>query len=337
MRVDRHFYLITGLSLGLELFEKFLEIKSAQITMPGRSVSAKLVCHIQHLNAHICLVVTTESKSHKDHNMYDKYGQKHFAILFEEDKADTEKAIKITDAISGILSVLSSWKATEDLGVLQLSERCLGDGLLDIKMKKILEEIRATNSIHSEEEADLIIDIGTYTMLSNDITEKCFLYLPVVAASPELFDACHFYRESVSDFHFLGDRISEVVQESEPSEVVQEPERKELQVKAETAVHSAYKSVEAIVGEPGGNEQKNLERFRAWGIDPNKLVGFGSTKVSILSKFLSLQKLRDSAAAHGKKSRGKPITYYEIMDAQYLAQTIILEVISHKKSLSEKR
>ncbi len=327
MRLDREFYLITGLSLTLTLFKKLLKTKPVKAIMGETIVSAKPLYYIKNLNAHICLVVIVYGKANKKRNTFREDCQRRFAILFVEGCGNMKSARRIADSVSSVLTVLSSDRSVEELGVVMLSERCLTNGLLNIARTDILENRGIPDDIFSREGLDLLRNIDTYTMLPNQVITKCFSCLPCVVASLDLFNACHFYRESLGNFEFVGDAITEVLQEPEGY-----PETKELQVKAETALHSAYKAIEAIVGEPGRNKRRNEQRLQEWGINPYKRVGFGSRRMPLLSKLLRLQQLRDSAVAHGKRTRGKPITYYEIMDAQYLAQAVILEAIDYQET-----
>lgn len=151
---------------------------------------------------------------------------------------------------------------------------------------------------------------------------------PFLLDSPPLFDACNFLLLSLSEFAFLGDTIREVL--ADPSAF---PPRKEDQVRVEEAIWNAFRAIEAIIGEPNKDDRKFFQQLRAWSIDPLEPVGYYDDVEPIFKKVRKIQANRDSRAAHGRRGhkarREGPITYYELMDAQKLAQHIICWAMDH--------
>jgi len=77
-----------------------------------------------------------------------------------------------------------------------------------------------------------------------DELNAAFEMLPVTARAPYL-QAVHFYRESIGDFYFSGDVIQTTL--SNPKSA---PASQLERAKAEAAVWSAFKALEAIIGDP---------------------------------------------------------------------------------------
>lgn len=95
----------------------------------------------------------------------------------------------------------------------------------------------------------------------------------------------------------------------------------------ENVVLSSFRVIEAIVGEPG-KEERFRQRLTSRGLDFDELVGFRGTRRRTLGKAIySLQGLRDATAAHGIRRRSKPISWFEAMDAQHLAESVFHQAL----------
>ena len=104
----------------------------------------------------------------------------------------------------------------------------------------------------------------------------------------------------------------------------QEPQNEIERLALEQVVLQSFRTVEALVGEPGKNEKRFQDRLRAYGIKHNELVGFRSRhKHKLTDRLRWLQGLRDEVAAHGKRRRQKPLTMVEVMEAQHLADAVL--------------
>ncbi|NYF50878.1 hypothetical protein HDF12_001243 [Edaphobacter lichenicola] len=93
-------------------------------------------------------------------------------------------------------------------------------------------------------------------------------------------------------------------------------------VQLENVILSSFRTVEAVVGEPGKEH-----RFRAIlmsrGLDFNELVGFPGTRRKRLGDAIyALQSLRDATSAHGVRRRSHPVSWLEAMQAQHLAESV---------------
>jgi hypothetical protein len=147
-----------------------------------------------------------------------------------------------------------------------------------------------------------------------------FYLLPFVLQNEDLFNACSFFRACCSGFSLMdGDVIRDVLDEPK-----REPEDETERLALEHVVLQSFRTVEAIVGEPGKNEKRFHERLKAWNLQPNERVGFpGRRKHRLEDRIRWLQDARDSAAAHGKRRRSNPFTLLEAMEAQHLAHSVL--------------
>jgi hypothetical protein len=72
----------------------------------------------------------------------------------------------------------------------------------------------------------------------------------------------------------------------------------------ERLVLDSFRTVEAIVDEPGNNLTRFHERLRMLGSDPDQTAGLSERrKYRLENRIRWLQELRDSVAAHGKRRR----------------------------------
>lgn len=163
--------------------------------------------------------------------------------------------------------------------------------------------------------------------------------LPVTVRAPFL-QAVHFYRESIRDFYFSGDIIQMTL--SDPKSA---PTSQLERTKVEAAVWSAFKALEAIIGDPPRDERKFRSRLEGHGIDPDEKVGYrpwsaptserdDEWRESISLKIRKMSACRDKRAAHGSRTaRDRTITYYELMDFQECARACLVVAIRHRAGI----
>jgi hypothetical protein len=156
-------------------------------------------------------------------------------------------------------------------------------------------------------------------MIPDSLTAELFYLLPFVLRNEDLFNACLFFRSCLSEFSFMDGVVSEVLYEPKRG-----PENEIERLAFEHIVLQSFRTIEAVVGEPGNNVARFHERCRAWGIDPNERVGFGGRRKHRLEDRIRwLQDARDSAATHGRRRRLHPFTVFEAMEAQHLAFSVL--------------
>lgn len=104
-----------------------------------------------------------------------------------------------------------------------------------------------------------------------------------------------------------------------------EHERDRLRL--ENVVLSSFRTIEAIVGEPG-REARFRAILRARGLDFDELVGFPGTRRKKLGPTIyALQRLRDATSAHGIRRRPNPVSWLEAMQAQHLAESVFHQAL----------
>jgi hypothetical protein len=167
-----------------------------------------------------------------------------------------------------------------------------------------------------------------------DIINAFVLYqLPTVLQSDWLFSACSFFQSACVDYEFLGDSITNVLRDRRKT-ADYEHERQKL----ERLVLSSFRVLEAIVGEPGKDKERFRARLAARGLDFRESVGFPGTKRRPLGEAICwLQELRDSTSAHGIRRRKHPVTWYEAMGAQHLAESVLHQALWNECSRRGRR
>jgi hypothetical protein len=155
-------------------------------------------------------------------------------------------------------------------------------------------------------------------IIADSRTATIFYLLPFVLQNEDLLNACSFFRSCCSEFSFMDGVVSEVLYDPK-----REPENEVERLAVENLVLQSFRTVEAIVGEPGSVGRFH-DRLKTWGMDPDERVGFpGRPKHRLEDRIRWLQEARDSAAAHGRRRRGNPFTQFEAMEAQHLADAVL--------------
>jgi hypothetical protein len=160
--------------------------------------------------------------------------------------------------------------------------------------------------------------IRSCVIIAESHTATIFYLLPFVLQNEDLFNACSFFRSCCSEFSFMDGVVHDILYKPR-----REPENEIERLAFENLVLQSFRTVEAIVGEPG-DVRRFRHRLAAWGIDYNERVGFpGHAKQALEDRLRWLQSVRDSAAAHGKRRRRNPFTHFEAMEAQHLADAVL--------------
>jgi len=157
-----------------------------------------------------------------------------------------------------------------------------------------------------------------------DIVNAFVLYqLPTVLSTDWLFYACTFFQACCKEYEFTGDSIGNVVRKRRKTPEV-ERERQNL----EAVILNSFRTVEAIVGEPGKDRRKFQQRLASRGLSYEERVGFPGTRRRPLGDVIyDLQELRDSTSAHGIRRRRRPVTWFEAMNAQHLAESLLHQAL----------
>lgn len=161
--------------------------------------------------------------------------------------------------------------------------------------------------------------VQSYAMTGHDWGEL-IKYLPAFVLDRDLWQAAQYYLASASLFAFVGDDVRWTLHER--GEL---PDTVYRMVDAETAVWLAFKAVEAIIGDPSGSPKKLVQEIETRGLGDFPGVWKDEEPAEVVERILGLEEKRDKQAAHGKQHlRRRPLTYFDVMDAQYLARGLII-------------
>jgi hypothetical protein len=166
---------------------------------------------------------------------------------------------------------------------------------------------------------ELFNRLSSCFVTTDQATATVFYLLPFVLQNENLFNACMFFRSCCSEYSFMDGVVRDVLDEPK-----QGPEDEIERLAFEHVVLQSFRTVEAVIGEPGKNVKRFRQHLQRWGIDYKERVGFpGHKKYMLEDRLRWLQSARDSATAHGRRRRPTPFTLFEVMEAQHLADLIL--------------
>jgi hypothetical protein len=159
-------------------------------------------------------------------------------------------------------------------------------------------------------------EIMTCSFVSDVAFGLAWALTPKVLEFQWLHDALAFYSASIRRF-FVWDVDIPNFFENDP---ILGAKRTELAL-AEGAFQDAYKSIEAVVGDPGNFGDRFLSRLEARGISHGELVGF-ENKRSVLETIRVLNEIRDKRSAHGGTPQ-RGISILDVSECQRCAEFVI--------------
>jgi len=130
-----------------------------------------------------------------------------------------------------------------------------------------------------------------------------------------LFDAARFLQRSYENFYVAPGGISEVKYDETPSSTGA------AQNNREDALHSAFKAIEAVIGDPPKNDRRFFSTLAKLGIDPAEEAGY-LNKTPIHKMIRRMNEARDKCSAHGS-TRNRRISAAELLDFQTCANVIV--------------
>lgn len=250
-----------------------------------------------------------------------------FAFTVRGGEADDSFAQRFADAVLATLTLLYGSTFDETPVALRVPFSLL-------RRKKLTSStLLGKQAIKYDErpfdELSLRLTFGGCLYVPPDVLGRVWESLPVTIADP-FYDAVHHYAASIREFCFQGDDIAEVLLD-DPAYPVSRRDA----VRAETAVHSAFKAVEALIGEPPRDDGKLRRKLEEIGVDPDELVGAqwfgrGPAKESVFVKVRNVHRVRDTRAAHAKTPNRSLLRYYEVMDCQGCARAVLVRAIQHQ-------
>jgi hypothetical protein len=281
----------------------------------------RVLSTIAELGVKVKPVLLLESRQYLRKDVWHVCRAGRLLVVVERGERPARRVRKVADGLQSLFALFFGAPAVHRIATCQIPERLVRAGAVYINELKAVERIAA-------QRFDLMTfksKVVSAFFVSEQVVAHIFFYLPTICRRDDLYDAAHFYAESVSDYQFLGDGVREVL--DDPSRC---PESKEDQVKLEGAVLNSFRAVEAVVGEPGKRQERFRRRLVDAGIEPGQQVGYsGEEQHTIGDRIQWLHDLRDATSAHGRRRRASPLTYLEVMEAQDVAQAVVMDALVH--------
>ena len=273
--------------------------------------AARMICTCSNPKAVVRVIQLASRKK----DLYDTHNRLRFCIELkgrQSSKARIAAAKRIASAIEGLFALVHHTGGLE-FRPYQIPRELVKGGTVSVEGLGRLEEFIGKEWLTQDirRSAESFFAIGSCPLA------QVFFLLPFVLQNEDLFNACSFFRESCKEYNFMDGAVSSVLHNPR-----QTPENEAQRLAIENVVLQSFRAIEAIVGQPGKNEDRYRQRLQKWGLKHGERVGF--RKRHLLGKRIRwLNEARDSAAAHGKRRRAKPFTMYEAMEAQNLAESVL--------------
>jgi hypothetical protein len=242
-----------------------------------------------------------------------------FLLEFEERKPKSAKAIKveahrITSAIENLFTH-THHSVYDEFAPYQVP-KAFADETIAVETLEYLDRLVGDDFV-----GDFITQrLGSCIGIPNSSLATIFYLLPFAISDEDLFNACSFFRSCCADYSLMDTVVREILKDPKRG-----PDGERERLALENVILQSLRTIEALVGEPGGNELRFRKALQARGLDYDDRVGFQRKRKrnKLGDRILWLQRARDSAAAHGKRRRGAPFTLFEAMEAQNLADTVL--------------
>lgn len=184
--------------------------------------------------------------SGEDSNLSNRY-----FFRFPYYKKDDDSAIRIGEFI-----LLTTWVTCGPLGAPDDSAPVLRipRQLIDKQLPLVLDDLSELE--YSRDWPDRVLHfpnetIGSYSGFAEYRIEEVWRRLPVILSKDHLMRAVRFLKTSLQNFHVYPGQIPDIL--ASPDESARFASE---QTHLESALHSAFMSLEAIVGDPPKNERK---------------------------------------------------------------------------------
>lgn len=158
--------------------------------------------------------------------------------------------------------------------------------------------------------------VHSFTAIAENVTALSWRCARVLEQRPALRFACAFVADAQSRFHVFPGGLDEALYEG-----AYVPKRAGELASWESSFQSAYKAVEAVIGDPPRDEAKLLSKMRDAGISPDELVGY-LAKLPISEVIRKMNTIRDKRAAHGS-TRMRGIRMDEMVEFQECARYVV--------------
>jgi hypothetical protein len=165
-------------------------------------------------------------------------------------------------------------------------------------------------------------DINTCSFMAPEAFAAGWAFASTVLRNPKLHDALAFHSMSVRRFFTSPSQL----EEAELNNTKIGANRSALAA-SEGAFQDAYKAIEAIIGQPPGDDKKLISKLLGAGCDPYADVGFDE-ELTRWEAIRRVEEIRNSRAAHGG-SPNRGLAVLEVVACQIWAKEIIRAHIDH--------
>ncbi len=325
-------YLVTGLSVP----EGSKDHKSTYTMGTGRIVTPHYLRASREASKTIGCLLKTVLVVNEEGNPFlgNVTPSRRHVIIFGDGEKSDDLSERIADAFLGaFLLSMGSLPHEEPFYLLKFP--------LNLISKRSMLNLRSIKRFHTENIR--YFDLLSFeTIMHNNLAigenrlRNIFQLAPVLVSSEKLLLSSGFLAMSHRDF--CVPRATEIL--SDPDFV---PPTRFEKCAFENALHNAYKSVEAIIGDPPKREKELLEKFVNAGIDPlKKMKKYDSTAGefgdrSFYEFVREFRKFRNKYSAHGSTNReNRKITIIELWNYQTLAWNILVTALEfQRKRLKE--
>lgn len=138
----------------------------------------------------------------------------------------------------------------------------------------------------------------------------------LLRAGSSIRNAVAFLVQSQRDFYVFPGQLQEALYDRDWA-----PTKATELARWESSYQSAYKAVEAIVGDPPKDESRYRNALQAGGINPDEEVGY-RTKQKIADVIREMNMIRDRRAAHGS-TPNRGIELHQMVEFQECARYIV--------------
>lgn len=252
----------------------------------------------------------------------------YFGLIIGEGERNDELAQSYADAAMMLFSFFENYTDFEIPVAYPIPSCIIKDG--EVKIEDIIEEDSHREYNERYRELAIYSIFSSCYLISAEVIEDMWKNIPILLDNPNIFNAVCFYSASIREIHFEGDSIDDAFMEVDKT-----PISKIGLTLAENAILNAFKAIEAIIGDPPKNEARLRSKIQDIGLDPDdKMFLYPEFGGSILDEIRRLSLARDKRAAHGRTNKERKITYFEMMNAQFLARLIILASLGKYSSIS---
>jgi hypothetical protein len=248
-----------------------------------------------------------------------------FCVRFPNDMQDDPQAQYLCDCLIGLLAASDNPAGDQIIRPFKIPLKYISTST-QLSSRAIERQLIKDDEFIKEPTLYIHEVFGSHISFSRDLEDWVWKMLPGCADS-KVAKALFFIACSLNRFCFYPGDQHDIVSGVQDAGI---PKSAIDQVEIESIAMDAYKAIEAIVGDPGGDLRKFRLKVTESGINPDEMVGYHE-KVPLAENIITLNKHRDSRVAHGSYPRSNPLSYFELMDWQECAKHVVTSALIKSK------